>query len=284
MIVDAHTHIFPKNICHDRSDYFNGEEAFKLLYDAPKARMAHAEALIESMDSQGVDVCLTFGFPWKNPDSCRAHNDYILDAVARYPHRLKGLCCVDMYDKGAPAEVRRCLDAGMAGVGEIAFYQFGIELHVLDLLDPVMALCRSKDVPVLIHANEPIGHYYPGKTPVTLPQIYNVAATFTENKIIFAHWGGGIFFYFLLKKEVRETMKNVYFDTAASPFLYDPKIYRMAVETAGVQKILLGTDFPLIAPDRYFKEMDQADLSQEQKKRICGENAVELFKIGEGKG
>ena len=279
MIVDAHTHIFPKFICDRRSDYFDGEAAFKLLYENPKSRMADAEMLIESMDQSGVDVSVVFGFPWKNTDTCRKHNDYILNAVSKYPHRLKGLCCVDMYDKRSPAEIERCLDAGLSGAGEIAFYQSGIGEGALELLKPVMALCRFKDAPVLIHTNEPIGHYYPGKTPVTLAQIYSVAEAFPENKIIFAHWGGGVFFYFLLKKEVRQTMRNVFFDTAASPFLYDPKIYRAAIETAGAEKILLGTDFPLIKPDRYYKEMELAGLTEDERNQICGGNAVNLYKL-----
>jgi len=279
MIIDAHTHIFPKSISETRSDYFEGEPAFKLLYESPKSRTADAETLIESMDQNGVDVSVIFGFPWKNPDTCRKHNDYILNSVAKRPLRLKGLCCVDMYEKGAVAEIERCLDGGLSGVGEIAFYQSGIGPDALELLQPVMALCRSKDVPVLIHTNEPIGHLYPGKTPVTLAQIYGVAETFPDNKIIFAHWGGGIFFYFLLKKEVRQTLQNVFFDTAASPFLYDSRIYRAAIDTAGAEKILLGTDFPLIKPDRYYKEIEKAGLAENEKKLIFGGNAAKLFKI-----
>jgi len=61
-----------------------------------------------------------------------------------------------------------------------------------------------------------------------LKQIYNLVKRFPENKIVLAHWGGGIFFFNLLKKDVKESLKNVYFDTAASPFLYDTQIYRYA--------------------------------------------------------
>jgi uncharacterized protein len=279
MIVDVHTHIFPKFICEHRSDFFDGEPAFKLLYENPKSKIADVEMLIESMAQNKVDVSVVFGFPWKNLDSCRKHNDYIINSVAKYPNRLKGLCCVDIYHPGAFAEIERCLSGGLCGVCEIAFYQSGIGPDALKLLQPVMALCKSKDVPVLIHTNEPIGHAYPGKTPVTLAQIYGVAQTFPENKIIFAHWGGGIFFYYLLKKEVRQTMENILFDTAASPFLYDPRIYRTAIETAGADKILLGTDFPLINHDRYFKEMNLADLSENEKNLIGGGNAALLFNL-----
>jgi len=94
---------------------------------------------------------------------------------------------------------------------------------------------------------------------------------------VLAHWGGGIFFYSVLKKEVKEVLHNVYYDTAASPFLYDPRIYRLAIEMAGLDKILLGTDYPLIKPKRYFQELEAAGLSREEIEQIGGGNAMRLF-------
>lgn len=279
MIVDAHTHIFPDDICLHRETYFQGEPAFQLLYESPKSRLVSAEDLIRSMDENGVDKSVTFGFPWKNEGHFRKNNDYLISAVQKFPDRLIGLCCVDVDHPAAAKEVERCLGAGLSGVGELAFYQSGISPAAVDRLEPLMALCREKAAPVMIHTNEPVGHLYPGKTPNTLAQIYHVAKKFPDNRIILAHWGGGIFFYTLLKKEVRETLKNVYYDTAASPFLYMPEIYRVAASLAGPDKILLGTDYPLIRPDRYFREFETAGLSVEQKRKITGENAARLFHL-----
>jgi predicted TIM-barrel fold metal-dependent hydrolase len=72
-------------------------------------------------------------------------------------------------------------------------------------------------------------------------------------------------------------LKNVYFDTAASPFLYDPEVYQVAVKAVGADKIIFGSDYPLLPPERYFKEMEEAGLSADQKQRICGLNAAELL-------
>jgi uncharacterized protein len=280
LIIDVHTHIFPERMCRDRAAFFDGEAAFRLLYDSPGSRMADAGALIAAMDSAGVDMAVTFGFPWKRPDFWRLHNDYVMEAAARHPKRLIPLCCVDMEIDGAVGEVERCLAAGCAGVGELAFYASGIDQKALGLLEPVMALCRSADVPVMIHTNEPVGHVYPGKAPMTPGEIYGAAAAFPENRLIFAHWGGGLFFYHLLKKEAADVLKNVYYDTAASPFLYDPKIYRIAVAIMGPDKILMGSDFPLIKPERYYAEMNQAGLSENEKSKILGANAAALFGLG----
>ena len=81
------------------------------------------------------------------------------------------------------------------------------------------------------------------------------------------------------EEDIKERLKNVYFDTAASPFLYDPAIYRYAVEIAGVDKILFGSDFPLLKPARYFKEFQNAGLTGEQIKAISGRNAEKLLNL-----
>ncbi len=281
MIIDFHTHLFPKRIRRDRGAFFVNEPEFKLLYEPPSAKLNGVEDIIAAMDQDGVDTSVVFGFPWRNPHTSRLHNDYILSAVSRYPNRLKGFCCVDVMDDGAYREVERCLEAGMSGVGELAFYRSGIEERMIQRLQPLMALCLEKDLPVMIHTNEPVGHSYPGKTSNTLAQIYQLPKRFPHNKIVLAHWGGGIFFYLLLKKEVRETLANVYFDTAASPFLYSPLIYRTAMALAGREKFLFGSDFPLLKAGRYFAEMKDpgAGLSEEDRAAICGINAAKLLKM-----
>ena len=80
-----------------------------------------------------------------------------------------------------------------------------------------------------------------------------------------------------MKKEVRQTLKNVWFDTAASPFLYSPDMYRIAGEIIGFEKILFGSDYPLLAPARYVKEMASGRLSADQQKQILGLNAERLL-------
>ncbi|MGB2687504.1 MAG: amidohydrolase family protein [Desulfobacterales bacterium] len=279
MIIDFHTHIFPKAIRENSETYFPSEPAFKLLYDLPGSKLVGAKEIVAAMDAQGVDRSVVFGFPWKDSATFKMQNDYVMEVVTRYPERLVGLCCFDPFNKEAVPEARRCLEGGLSGIGEIAFYQSGIDDTALDMLTPLMEICLDKDLPFLIHTNEPVGHLYPGKTPNTLKQIYTLVTKFSENNIVLAHWGGGIFFYNLLKKEVKERLKNVYFDTAASPFLYDPKIYRYAVEIAGVDKILFGSDFPLLKPARYFKELENAGLAKTQIDAISGLNAATLLKL-----
>ncbi len=280
MIIDFHTHLFPKDIRENRGKYFSGEPAFHLLYHYPKAKLAYADELITVMDDQGVDKAVIFGFPWKNPSTFKLHNDYIIKAVDRYPNRFIGFGCFDLLSNEALKETERCIDGGLKGVGELAFYQSGIDKAANERLEPIMAVCHAKNLPVLIHTNEPVGHQYPGKTPNTLNQIYRMVRRFQKNIIILAHWGGGIFFFNLLKKEVKETFKNVYFDTAASPFLYDKAVYQIAKQTIGIDKILFGSDFPLLRPARYFKEVNNCGLNEDDINSICGLNGQALLGTG----
>ncbi len=280
MIIDVHTHIFPKEFRTRRDAYFSNEPAFKKLYQSPKSLLIGAEDMLATMDDNQVDKSVIFGFPWTDSNLFKKHNDYINKVVNRYPDRFIGLGCFDPFSAGAAEEAHRCLaQGGLSGIGELAFYQSGIDNSALARLEPVMTICRDRNLPVLIHTNEPIGHTYPGKTPNTLAQIYQLIETFPQNKIVLAHWGGGLFFFSLLKKEVKQRLIRVYFDTAASPYLYDPNVYRLAVELIGVEKILFGSDYPLLPPVRYFDEMKAAGLSAKETQQICGINAARLFGI-----
>jgi len=279
MIIDSHTHIFPSFFQEKRDDLLNQDQAFKNLYSSPKSKLVGAESLLRSMDEEGVAKAVVFGFPWESSEHFERHNDYIIESVGRHSDRLIGFCCFSPLSPGGPEEARRCLKAGLSGVGELAIYHSDAPVADISGLKAVMEICFQLTVPVLLHTNEPVGHDYPGKTGMNLRDLYSFLKKYPENRIILAHWGGGLFFYEMMKKEVKEVLANVWFDTAASPFLYDPRIYRVAGEIIGFDKILFGTDYPLIRPKRYFEEMELAGLSEESIRKICGENAAELLSI-----
>ena len=279
MIIDVHTHIFPRHISQNRDAFFDHEPEFELLYKSPKSNLVGAEHLLERMDVDGVDKSVVFGFPWRSADIFKAHNDYIMEAVQQYPDRLIGLGCFDAGHPEGPNEAERCLAAGLSGIGELAFYRSGIDKAARDGLAPIMDACLGRNAPVMIHTNEPVGHIYPGKTPNTLAQIEAVLRRFPDNQIILAHWGAGLLFFSLMKKGVKEALQNAHFDTAASPYLYDADIYPLAVKLVGANKILFGSDYPLLGPKRYFDEIRNSGLNRKAIDAICGLNAAKLFQL-----
>ncbi|MBN2233183.1 MAG: amidohydrolase [Deltaproteobacteria bacterium] len=279
MVIDSHVHLFPPEIALHRERFFAGEPEFKLLYGPPKSRLVSVDELLETMDEEGVDRSVVFGFPWRSMEISRVCNDYIIDQVNRHPDRLLGLSCFgfDRSDEAA-AEAERGLAAGLAGVGELAFYIEGFTAEVVDRFAPVIeVLRRHRRPPLMLHTNEPVGHQYPGKCDVMLRHLYRFLQLYGDVPVIFAHWGGGFPFYHLLKREMEKVTANLYYDTAASPYLYKPEVYRLAGEMTGFDRILLGTDFPLLKASRYRRELDSAGITPEQQALILGGNAARLF-------
>ena len=284
MIIDAHTHIFPPDIIRNRDLLFGAEPEFRLLYGPADSKMASAENLIQSMDENGIDRSVVFGFPWRTADLLAHHNSYVLDAAARFPDRLLPLACLDLFSEKCVVEAEKLFLDGVRGFGELAVYTAGGNIgRVLDNFKEIAALCREKDLVLLAHANEPVGHEYPGKAPFGLDFYYGMAKAAAGATLILAHWGGGLLFFELLKKQAPQLLANIYYDTAASPFLYKNDIYRIATRIAGAGRILFGSDYPLLSPKRYFSEMRQSGLSSGEMDAISGENAARIFRIQKGK-
>ncbi len=280
MIIDCHTHIFPEEVRKDRASCCKRDEGFSSIYKDPRSRMVGVEDLIASMDESGVDRSVICGFPWNQPDLCSFHNQYLMASASQYPNRLIPFISLLFSNPDWSAEeLDRTLKGGAKGVGEVAFY--GDEMAAQDIysMKPTLSQMEKQGIPLLLHTNETIGHSYPGKGRTPLGRFYELILSFPNLRVILAHWGGGLPFYELMP-EVAKGMAHVYYDTAASPFLYSKKIYAVVREIVGAEKILFGTDFPLISPGRYFKELEESGLSKQDREKILGLNFSSLIERG----
>lgn len=279
MIIDFHTHVFPPQIKENRREYIDSDPCFAILYSNPEAKLATADELIASMDKDGVDISVIVNIGWITHDLCVETNDYILESIARYPKRLVGFCAVQPNSyEAALAEVERCSQGGIRGLGELR-----PDIQLFDLRDevvmaPLVEMLNKYKLILLTHASEPVGHEYPGKGGITPDVLYPFIASFPDLPIVCAHWGGGLPFYALMP-EVKKALSNVFFDTAASPFLYDPQVYNQVIQLVGADKILFGSDYPLLAQSRLTQEIRSLDLSQETKDLILSGNAQRLLGI-----
>jgi hypothetical protein len=77
--------------------------------------------------------------------------------------------------------------------------------------------------------------------------------------------------------EVSRVLSNTYYDTAAAPFLYAPKIYNALISIVGSSKILFGSDWPLLDPIRVADHMKSANLDQNDVENIFHANAEKLL-------
>lgn len=276
MIIDFHTHVFPPWLRDSRQGYLN-DPCFAELYDSPKARMATAEEMIDSMDENGVDMSVICNIGWTSHEACVRTNDYILESVARYPDRLVGMCAIQpAAGEAAVQELERCAKAGATGVGEMRPDVQGFDPGDVELMRPLAEVLERYNMIFLTHTSEPVGHLYPGKGGVTPGMLYKLICNFPDLRIVCAHWGGGLPFYALMP-EVGRALTNTFFDTAATPFLYKPEIFKFVAEIAGADKILLGSDYPLMPPKRVIAQVESLELPLGVNTKILGDNARRLL-------
>ena len=275
--VDTCTHVLPPSFGIERERVLRLDATFRALFAIPKAKIVQAEELLASMDRAGVDVSVLAGFGWTDPGIARESNDYNLEAARSHPDRLVAFCSVNpLWGEDAVAELRRCHEAGAIGIGELHPDTQGILDADMASLAPVFDTARELGMPILMHASEPVGHGYPGKGTVTPDMLMALVKAFPNNRFVFSHFGGGLPFYGLMP-EVMSALKNVYFDSAASPLLYRPEVFDVAARAVGVEKILFASDFPLVTQQRALNEFEQAGLSPEQLRLVRGANAVQLL-------
>jgi len=279
MIIDFHTHVFPPRIKQKRSQYVERDPCFALLYDRKEAKIATTEELIESMDRAGIDVSVMVNFGWMTHELCVETNDYILESIARYPRRLIGFGTVQPQSLDAAiAEIERCAQGGARGIGEMRPDMQLLDLGDESIIVPFMEAIKQHRLILLTHTSEPVGHDYPGKGIITPDVLYPFIIRHPDVTIVCAHWGGGLPLYALMP-EVKKALQNVYFDTAASPFLYQPQIYALVSQLVGADKILFGSDYPLLPQARLLWEINATVLADEEKSLITGGNARKLLKL-----
>jgi predicted TIM-barrel fold metal-dependent hydrolase len=277
MLIDFHTHIFSPDIQQHREHYCTRDPWFNALYRDIRSRLASAEDLIAEMDATGVDAAIAFSFGWTDPGLIEETNSYVMDSMRRYPGRIYGMAVLQpTVGERAVRELERCAEAGMVGLGELMPHGQGYRLSDIDLLTPVMEVVRQHQLLVLSHCSEPVGHSYPGKGNVSLPDIVTFLTAFPDVRFIAAHWGGGLPFYSLMP-EIQRVTANVWYDTAASPYLYRNTIVPAVAQIVGADRILFASDYGLLHQQRVIDYVRQSGLSTEEVEMVLGGNAKALL-------
>ena len=275
-MIDFHTHIFSPHTRDHRDQLAKADPIFSRIYADKQARMIGVEELLTAMDENGVEQSVVCGFPWQGAEQVRRENAYLLESAHQYPNRIIPFISLAQEEKAAIAELEQGARAGARGIGEWAPGTYGDRLWNMEAMKPLFTAIEEKELPVLIHGNETLGHPYPGKGKVGPAELEALVHAMQGITVILAHWGGGFFFYELMP-EIAALCERVYYDTAASPFLYDKKIYQIAVAIIGPQRILFGSDYPLIPPRRYKQEMEEVGLAEKELGAMLGQNAQRLL-------
>ena len=280
MIIDSHTHIFSPRMRQRREEYLRRDPTFAEMYASPKARLATAEELLASMDEAQIDKSVVLGFAWSELEPCVQHNDYLLEAAAKSSGRLIPFCTIQpRAGNDAFREMERCARAGAPGMGELRPDSQGYRLDEGAAAEVLAEAAIHHGLVLVFHVSEPVGHSYPGKGGLSVASFYRFVAGHDALPVIGAHWGGGLPFYSLMP-EVRRALTGAYFDTAATPFLYGPAVYRQGVDLVGAERILFGSDFPLIEQGRQRRAIEEAFPADDPARTlILGENARWLLRL-----
>ena len=286
-IIDGHVHCYPANVIADPAGWGTerGERHWVDLVTKGPQGWADPEGLLRTMDAEGVERVVLQGWYWQNPATVLEQNRWHAEWVERFPDRFWAVASFHPDLPDPVAELERARKWGARGIGEILPQVQSTEAWGHPCWEAILSWTRSAGWPVCVHITEPVGHDYPGRFPTSLEETVNVLEKWPAQHWVLAHWGGGIPF-FALNRRVAQALQNVWFDTAASPLLYHPKVWRIVNELVGSDRILFGSDFPLrLYPRRdrlpgwtsLLAEVRQHIPDQTDLEKILSGNAITLF-------
>jgi len=150
---------------------------------------------------------------------------------------------------------------------------------------PLYAELEALRVPALFHTGQTgIGSGLPGGRGIKLryadPMLLDdVAADFPDLTIIMAHpsvpWQDAAI-------AVAQHKANVYIDLSGwSPKYFPPQLVR-AANTQLKEKVLFGSDYPLLRPERWLRDFAELDIRAEVKPLIMKQNAVRALGLRHG--
>ena len=242
MIIDAHAHI-----C-------SGWEELGIPGDA--------EYALRLMDRHGIDIACVSNSRWLRHDYI-AGNGLVADAVRRWPDRFRGYVALNPFDPlEALAEARRRLD-------EPGF--IGLKLHEshhqIPYDDPrhiaLIELAAERGVPILFHSFDGCA------------VLDRVASKVPEAILIAGHMGG---FQWEKALGVAARHPNLYLEVCCS--CIEAGRLEAAVEAVGAERVLFGTDLPLIDPAVWLPIVqEEADLTDEQRQAILCGNIARIARL-----
>lgn len=245
MIIDMHTHIWSGR------------------YEL------HTRELVENCERFGVDKIFVSGIARQYPsaEEIEQHNADVVRFKKEHPDLVEGYVYVNPRNSNAMDVLRRGIeDDGMIGL------KLWIATYCDDpLVYPLVEQCIQYDVPILLHAfYKAVGQLDDETTGV---HVARLAKRYPEAKLIMAHLGGNCYHGI---KAIRG-LPNVWTDISGSTFRRDDVDY--AVEQLGSDKILFGSDMPGCSYIVNLGQIEEADLTPEQKKDIYANNALKLFRL-----
>lgn len=255
------------------------------LHDAGRSLDAYLAQLAEAGVRQAGFGAMWFGGPHQARQGAvaalRAQNDALLELAERTPGMIP-IATVHPYDDAAALEE-------LARVTALGVKVLKIHPHTqgFDVADPrVLALVRRAgelDVVVLMDNA--------GIRPGDSEQLFNLALQAPRTTFVLAHIGGMGFRFWNVLALARTAddlfMDNVYFDLSATAVLVaDSPLeaeFIWTLRNVGVDRLLLGSDYPQLSLARTLDALDRLDLDEDEKTAIRYGNAHRLLGLGDSR-
>lgn len=206
----------------------------------------------------------------------------IVEQAAGYADVLIPFASVDPHDgPSAVAHLRELVAAGARGLKlhpSLQAFAPNDPAHY-----PLYEAAAELRIPVIFHTGQTgIGAGLPGGRGIRLRYsdpmlIDDVAADLPSLTVVLAHpsvpWQDAAI-------SIATHKSNVYIDLSGwSPKYFPPQLVRAANGMLR-QKVLFGSDFPLITPDRWLGDFEALEIKPEVRPLILKENAVRMLGLG----
>ncbi|HEY4300910.1 MAG TPA: amidohydrolase family protein [Candidatus Didemnitutus sp.] len=246
--IDAHVHLYPPGVNADPGVWGSAhrEDHWATLCTRVRADgslvqgFPSVDGLLREMDGAGIARSVLLGWYWNHPDNAADQNRFFLECIRAHPDRLSAFAALNPRDGArAQAEIRWAKENGFAGLGELSPHSIS---HPVDAPEwtEIFALAGELRLPVNLHTADPLARSYRGAIATPRSWFIETAHRHPETNFVLAHWGGGLAF----EPSARD-LKNVWFDSAASPLMYKPDAWNRAVAGVGPDRLIFGSDFPL---------------------------------------
>jgi hypothetical protein len=267
---DGHDHLSPE-LREAANRYFRGEP---VMPDgaavADYYRQRKMMAVVFPVDDE-----LTTGQP-------RLENEDVLEAAAAHPDVLIPFASIDPR-RGAEgiAEARDLVSSGL--VRGFKFHPNLQQFHPNDrsVYPLYEVLAEARSIALFHTGHSGIGTGLPGGGGIRLKygnpmDIDDVAVDFPELRIVLAHpsfpWQDEALSVAMHKTQVSIDLSGW------SPKYFPPQLVRYAGSMLR-NRVLFGTDYPLLTPDRWLADFETLDIPDEVRPLILRENAIRLLDL-----
>jgi predicted TIM-barrel fold metal-dependent hydrolase len=248
----------------------------------PVQSLPTVEGLLAAMDAAGIARAVLLGWYWERPETCVWQNRFYAQCVRAHPDRLAAFATVNPIAGHwrTLEEMHRARDEGLIGLGELSPHSQGFSVDD-PVFHEVLTLAGDWRIPVNLHVTDPDSRPYPGRIETPAEDFVRLAQAFPQTTFVLAHWGG-----MLPLRDARfAELKNVYYDTAASPLMYDAGVWPRTLAALGAERVLFGSDYPLNLYPRVSVAAEMTRFVAEARDGgagdgVLGGNVARLLRLG----